>query len=200
MAFFYVRIGIYIAVTLIGFQVLITAVVHSSAPAAFFRDDGPWEWVEFSFVAVSGAILLINARVTESYRPALQLFGLLAVFAAVRELDQFLDALAFKGAYKLINGPILAFFGYLVWKYRRTLAGTLADFCSTAPFYFMFLGWLIVVVYAQLMGQQELWQAIMGDSYIRSVKRASEEILEILGYWLILFGAVETFFLKDRQQ
>lgn len=198
MAFFYARIGIYVVVTLIGFQVLIMAVIHSSVPSAFFDDGGPWEWVEFSFIAASAAILLVNARVSDSYRTLLQLFGLLAIFAAVRELDQFFDTLAFKGAYKLINGPLIVFCGYFVWRHRRVLPEMLANFSKTAPFYFIFLGFLVVVVYAQLMGQQDLWKAIMGDSYMRIAKRATEEILEVLGYMVILFGAVETFFLQRR--
>lgn len=197
MVFFYVRIGMYTAVTLAAFQGLIIATVSSPVPGAFFKEGGPWEWMEFSFVAASGAILLLNAQVSGRYRTILQVFGLLALCAAVRELDYLFEQLVFDGAYKLINWSILAFCGYLVWKHRWHFTEELAGFSRTAPFYFIFVGCLIVVVYAQLMGQQDLWKAIMGDSYSRIVKRSVEEILETLGYTLILVGAVETLFLPS---
>ncbi len=56
-----------------------------------------------------------------------------------------------------------------------------------------------MVVYAEIIGQAELWQALMGDGYIRSVKRTVEELAEFMGYLLLFYGAVETCFLKDDQ-
>ncbi len=50
------------------------------------------------------------------------------------------------------------------------------------------------------MGQQDIWKAVVGDSYARFVKRAIEEVLEIFEYILILFGVVETFFLEHDQR
>ena len=90
---------------------------------------------------------------------------------------------------------ILALFVYLVWTHRLTLTKTLASFTKTASFYFLVAG-VLVVVYGEIIGQAELWQAIMGDQYFRPVKRTVEELAEFMGYLLVFFGAVETCFLK----
>lgn len=197
MVFFYIRIGIYTAVTAAVFQTLVSAVVQSPAPTAFFKENGVWEWAEFSVLAASGVILVFNARRKRDYVTVLLLVGLLAIVAAVRELDYLFEVLAFEGAYKFINGPILVLCAYLAWKHRKSLAEVLTNFSQTAPFYF-FISGLLVAVYAEIIGQGEFWAAIMGDSYIRIIKRSSEEMAEFMSYLLILFGALETFFIEAR--
>jgi hypothetical protein len=189
---------LYLIVTVAAFGMIVIAVVRSPMPAALFEENGPWEWIEFFLFAASGAICFVNARRNEIYTHILKLCGLLALFAAVRELDHFLDELVFEGAYKVINGVILALFVYIVWIHRWTLTKTLARFTKTAPFYF-FVAAVLVVVYAEIIGQAELWKALMGDHYVRSVKRVAEELAEFMGYLLLFYGAVETCFLKDDQ-
>ncbi len=95
--------------------------------------------------------------------------------------------------------PLLASFAYLVWKYRQNLAKTLANFSKTAPFCF-FVSGLLVAVYAQVIGQAELWDALMEGFYSRTAKRVSEELAEFMSYLMILFGAIEAFFLNRNQQ
>ncbi len=192
------RLVLYLIVTVAAFGMIVIAVVRSPMPAALFRENGPWEWIEFSLFAASGAICFVNARRNEIYTHILKLCGLLALFAAVRELDNFLDTLVFEGAYKIINGVILGLFVYLVWIHCLTLTKTLASFTKTAPFYF-FVAAVLVLVYSQIIGYAELWKAIMEPLYIRSVKRVVEELAEFMGYLLLFFGAVETCFLKDDQ-
>ena len=190
------RLVLNLIVTVAAFGTIVIAVVRSPMPAALFIENGPWEWIQFSLFAVSGAVFFVNARRNEIYAHLLKLCGLLALFAAVRELDHFLEELVFKGAYEVIDGVILALFVYLVWIHRLTLTKTLASFTKTAPFYF-FVAAVLVVAYGEIIGQAELWKALMGDHYVRPVKRAAEELAEFMGYLLLFFGAVETCFLND---
>ena len=178
----------------------ILAVASSPVPGALFKEDGALEWIQFSFVAASGAILLANARLSLRYGALFRVLGLLAFVAGVRELDDFFEYLAFDGAYKAVNGGILALCVYLVWRQRRQLVQELTEFSRTPPFHLILWGSLVVVAYAQLLGQKELWDAIMGESHLRIVKRSVEEILETVGYALILIGSVETLFLRAREQ
>ncbi len=100
----------------------------------------------------SGAILLINARIHEHYRTVLLPLGLVAMAAAVRELDYSLEILTFKESYKLINVPLLMCCGYLVWRYRLTFAEVLPSFSKTTPFYLILLGFVVVTVYVTANG------------------------------------------------
>jgi hypothetical protein len=198
-ALFIPRIVLYLLITIAAFGAIVIAAVGSPNPAALFEDDGPWEWIQFSLFVASAALCFANARRNEIYTHILDLCGLLALFAAVRELDHFLDTLVFDGAYKIINGVILVLFVYLIWIHRWTLTNTLMRFTKTAPFYF-FVAAVLVVVYGEIIGQAELWKALMGDGYVRSVKRAAEELAEFMGYLLLFFGAVETCFLTAARR
>lgn len=196
---FLLRIVVYITLAAAMLEFFVLLATHLDVPDHVFKEDGPLEWVEFSLVSVTAFILLLNARTHVHYTVVLYLCGLLAIFAAIRELDHFLDQLLFDGAYKLINGPILLLCGYLAWRHRRSLPGSIRDFSHTPSFCLFLAGTFLVVLFAQVLGQKEIWMALMGDGYTRSVKAAVEEISEILGYLIILCGAVETFFLSGQR-
>lgn len=190
------RLVLYLAITIAAFGAITIVAVESFNPVTLFEDDGPWEWLEFYLLMASAAMFFANACRHEIYTHILKLCGLLALFGGFRELDYFLDGLVFQGAYKVINGVILILFVYLVWMHRWTLTKTLARFTKTAPFYLLVAA-ALVVVYSQIIGQAELWKAIMEPVYIRAVKRVVEELAEFMGYLLLLFAAIETCFLND---
>ncbi len=50
------RLVLYLTVTVAAFGAIVMAMVRSPMPAALFEENGPWEWIEFSLFAVSGAI------------------------------------------------------------------------------------------------------------------------------------------------
>ena len=196
----YIRIGIFIAVALVALQALVIVVVGSVEPGSFFREDGILEWIQFSLVAASGLVLLTRARVSRSYPDAFLLLGTLALLAAVRELDRFFDHLAFDQAHKFVSAGILAVYGYSAWAHRARLVGQLRAFSGTPPFFWMLAGSVAVVLFAQLLGQHELWRAILDGSDGRIAKRAVEEIFETIGYAFIFFGSLETLFLEPVRE
>lgn len=63
----------------------------------------------------------------------------------------------------------------------------------------MMLGGVILLIpFAQLVGHEALWIGVMGDSYIRVVKVASEEFVELGAYFLMTIGAVEFLYAWSR--
>ena len=68
---------------------------------------------------------------------------------------------------------------------------------KTRSFIFIFIGLLIVLAYSRLFGMAELWQAVMGDNFNRTVKNVVEEGSELWGYALVTWGTVH-FFLTNR--
>ena len=113
------------------------------------------------------------------------------LFAVVRELDGFLDSQWFKGAYKYLNAPIVLAFVVIAFKHRSDLLAELGRAGPPLSMVLMFLGFFLVVGYSQVLGQKELWQAAMGEDYLRLVKNTVEESSELVGFLMILFGAVE---------
>jgi len=55
-------------------------------------------------------------------------------------------------------------------------------------------GAIIIFVFVQIVGQESLWQAILGEHYQRIVKLAVEEFIELSGYFLWLIGTIEYLF------
>jgi hypothetical protein len=53
------------------------------------------------------------------------------------------------------------------------------------------------MVFARLFGQKVLWKTMMGENYVRLTVRAIEESCELVGYLLILIGAIECLFAKN---
>ena len=63
----------------------------------------------------------------------------------------------------------------------------------------MMAGFITTFVFSRLFGRSIFWQAVMEEQYFRSVKNAAEEGTELLGYGLMLIGAIEYFIYKLNQ-
>jgi len=117
-----------------------------------------------------------------------------SLLGLLREADALFDHAFFKGAYKIPAAGVGVVALVRLWVRRRGFLGGLADWAGTPSGGLVAVGAFVVLVYAQIVGQKELWQAIMGAHYLRSVKDAAEELQELLGYFLIFFGAIEACF------
>lgn len=199
MVFFYIRLGFYVIAALTALQTIVIVAIQSGEPAFLFRENGPLEWIQFSLAATAGVIFTANALRHAHYKHILLICGLFTLCGAVRELDVWSEQFVFEHAYKLITTPLLVLIAYLIWKHRRILLATMSNFCRTGPFYFLLFGYLLILN-AQVIGQQEIWETLMGSAYMRVVKDAVEETSEIIGYLLLFFGALESFFMTAARQ
>jgi len=113
--------------------------------------------------------------------------------ALVREFDSVLDHYVYDGAWQTIVLIILVILGVLIFKSRKKLASALPSYMNSFSFGLLIAGMLIAFIYNRLFGEPFMWKAVMEDGYIRSVKNAVEESVELLGYSLILFSSIEYF-------
>jgi hypothetical protein len=60
------------------------------------------------------------------------------------------------------------------------------------PFFFLAFGFFLAAVVAQILGQRELWHAVIETPSARLAKRVFEETIETIGYLTVFFGAIET--------
>ncbi len=166
---------------------------------AISSEDGAIEKAQVMFALATAGLLMLAAGRREDLRTLLRLAALAALFAVIRELDGFLDELWFKGAYKYLNAPVLVAMLVIAVRHRLELAAELKAVGLPLSFVLMFLGFFLVVGYSQVLGQKELWQAAMGEDYIRLVKNTVEESSELVGFLMMLFGAVEAAFFETRR-
>jgi hypothetical protein len=182
-------IGYAIAVGLV-FQAVVVAARHG-AGATLAVEDGPLETLQLVLALVSAALLFVAAARAATASRAFTFLGLVCGFFAVRELDHVLDVALWHGAWKWLAAPLVAGALYLVWRTRSRLGDEILALTRTPTFYLAFFGFVVIVVYAQVLGQKQLWQAVMGDRYQRPVKDMIEEATELFGYLVLTFAALE---------
>lgn len=165
--------------------------------AEFGREQGPLEYLHIGLQAGSVALFALAAAREGFGSRVFALAAYAAALGVVREADAYLDHALFRGAYKIPAAILGGLALRDAWRHRRVVAGELAAWVQTPSFLLAALGAFVVLGFAQIAGQKELWQALMGDGYQRGVKDAAEELLELLGYLLIFFSAVETYWLSS---
>ncbi|MBO7173260.1 MAG: transporter, partial [Burkholderiaceae bacterium] len=80
------------------------------------------------------------------------------------------------GAWKYFALVLMVFVLFKAWRLgKENTIASLAAFMKTRSFVFIFIGLLIVLIYSRLFGMGELWKAIMGDNFNRTVKNIVEE-------------------------
>ena len=118
--------------------------------------------------------------------------------ALLREFDAFFDMIV-HGAWKYFALVVIAFVFFKAWRLgKENTIATLAAFMKTRAFIFIFIGLLIVLVYSRLFGMGELWKAIMGIDFNRTVKNVVEEGSELWGYALVFWGTVK-YWLESKR-
>ena len=175
---------------------LLTEALVKGAASGWFAavgsEGGPIEQVQFALCS-SAALLFACASRRSSLRDVFALAACGAALLVIRESDGFLDKLMFHGAYKIPAALVGAMGLHRAYRARATLLRQLVAWMTTAGFAATACGVFIVLIYAQIVGQKELWQSLMGVSYIRPVKDVAEEMQEMVGYLLIFFGAIESY-------
>lgn len=115
----------------------------------------------------------------------------------IRERDATFDEI-FDGLWQLLAFPVA---GVALFIFVKNLKKVLAEFkllYNDYTFGVLFIGVLLLHVFSRLFGKGKNWEALMGEDYLRVVKDAAEESIELLAYGIILIGAIEIVFLSRR--
>jgi len=156
-----------------------------------FSENSILESLQATLLFLTAASAYLAGHINESDSPLASLLVGIASIAAIREFDFALDRYAFDGAWQTMALIVAAFTFAHGWHHRTALKEAIGRFLGRPSFGVMAAGGLTVLVFSRLLGRQVLWQAVMHEGYMRSVKNAVEESCELLGYSLILFGTLE---------
>ncbi len=110
---------------------------------------------------------------------------------AVRESDSNLDYWLYDGAWQTIVGLLVLPAVILTVRHWHALIRSLARWGRTRSCGLMIAGLVTVLLFSRLLGMESMWQHLMSDHYIRSVKNLAEEGTELIGYSLILIAALD---------
>ncbi len=170
----------------------IVLTVESRGSKWLVHDDGPLEIAQFLAALCTALLFWLLSRERRASAELLRFFAALSLIACARELDNFTLERGSREAYVYIAMLPLGWALWQVASARLRLVDQAASFARTSGFSLLLAGFLVVVVYSQILGQKELWMAVLDPSIYRPVKDLVEESSEMLGYLLMLFGAAET--------
>lgn len=157
-----------------------------------FKEGGPIEWCQFSVLAVTAAVFAFAAWRIQAFSQWLAFLALVTTFACVRELDSLFDALLPPFGWKLPAFLVAGCVLLMIWKNPKGFVTQAGAFIRHRSFGILWAGFVVAVVFAQLVGHASFLKALMGDDYIRDYKRVIEELGELFGYALLLIGSLET--------
>jgi len=201
----------YLAYALIVFGVMVALLVQAdrAAPGLGFNTTvaavdaptselSPVELLQHVLLLIAVALFAFVAWHDQLRRPmAVTLsLGLLACF--IRELDFFLDFYVIDNLWQVLCGAVVAF--ALVYGVRHRV-GLIRGWRRSWPsvgLAMLMAGFILLVPFAQLVGHEALWRAILADDYMRIVKVVAEEFVELGAYLLIVIGAAEFVYAWSR--
>lgn len=160
-----------------------------------FSENSLTELTQEFFLAII-VIIFISIGAKDMKRRPLPVF-LAAMFlcALVRELDSIFDNI-FDGAWQTCVIFILTVLTFWLYSVKEYFIAELAVYIKQPSSGILLSGLLTIMVFSRFFGRELLWLEIMGDGFMRSVKNAVEESVELFGYFLCLISGIE-FFLND---
>ena len=163
-----------------------------------FKEESWTEYLQVITLFLTALIFYISAHKWLKFRGLGILLGGAATIAFIREFDVYLDTYVFDGVWQTLAVVAAISIMWMTYKWRKGLMEVIQYFIGTRSFGLCLGGFLTVFVFSRMFGRQIFWRAVMEEGYIRSVKNAAEEGLELLGYLLIFMSAIE-FFITIRE-
>ena len=106
----------------------------------------------------------------------------------IRELDSLFDQIH-HGFWKYPAWLLATIAIGYAHSHKETSIDPLTNYISHKSYSLMLAGIATLFIFARIYGMSDLWQGVMQESYIRSVKNLAEEGMELLAYSLIMFAA-----------
>ncbi len=151
----------------------------------------PIEIMQPLLLGICGALLAWVAKYCPSQRPIAFPFGGLALVFLILECAYFLDRLIIDNLWQLLIGVALALVIVYTYRARKRLRIAWFRVWPSPGIALLFAGAAILFMYVQFVGDEALWQSILGDNYHRAAKLAVEEFIQLIGYYLWLIGTIE---------
>jgi hypothetical protein len=151
----------------------------------------PLEIIQPIIIAVCGSLMIWVANYCPSQRPIAIPFGLVALAFMISELDYFFDRYLIDNLGQAFIGVLAAFVIVYAYRARRRLRIAWIRIWPSPGLALLFAGAVISFAVVRIVAQEPLWMSILGDDYLRVVKLAVEEFVELIGYLLWLIGTIE---------
>lgn len=157
------------------------------------RENGVVEWLQVACLFFAALLLLLAGKRSTEYKELLGILCFLPVVALIRENDKLLETYVFADAWEVLVLTALIYPGYVLSRTFHIVSKQLNRFSYTQPFLCFVFGCFLIFAFSRLVGQQSLWQALLEERNHRSIGGFVEEIMELLGYCVLLIGSIECY-------
>jgi hypothetical protein len=169
-------------------------VFTHSGDALGTSEYSPVEIIQPAMLVICGLLYAWVARHYPSQRPIAFVFGGLALAFLIRELDFFLDRYVVDNFWQAMVALVLSLIIAYTYRHRRRFRIAWLRLWPSPGLTLLFAGATIQFAFVRLVGHEPLWMAMLGDDYLRIIKLAVEEFIELMGYFLWLIGTIEYVF------
>jgi hypothetical protein len=146
------------------------------------------------------AILLgfMSMFYTNGYKTFMAVLSLFLSLHLIRELDAWFDSHIFNlGWEPYVVVLAIIMFGVFIKDFKNILR-QINTLRHTMGFGILLISLANLHVFTRIFGKPSNWDNIMGDKYLYSVERISEESVELIAYMMILIAMTELFiFVKN---
>lgn len=176
---------------LIGFS---SYLIQKCGNDLVIRENGIIEWGQVALLAFISILLHSASKYSQEFKELYKTLFILPVIAIIRENDRLLETYIFDKSWEVFVIIGLIYFGYVLIRTYHPVIEQFFKFTHTQSFVCFVLGFFIVCVFSRIAGQQTLWQAVLQELNHRRIGGCVEELLEFLGYCILLMGAIECYF------
>lgn len=189
------KIIVYSLVLVLVAELIRRDAINSLGQESKFDESSMTELTQSLVLIISAGVYLFAFIKFDTFKPlSLSLFAF--TFASfIREQDSFMDDYVFDGAWQTAVFIVFAIVLYYIIRHFKGFLHSLDLYIPSASFGIFITGFLTTYVFSRLYGRTVFWKAVMEDNYIRSVKNASEECIELLGYSILIISAFEFYLL-----
>ncbi len=182
----FLRLAIYSVLLAGAYYVSLVNVANGVTTDRYFSEV-PQNLLLFGIIGVSFGV----ARRTEAGRTINRCIGIFFTACLIREFDNELDALFYKGAWKVPAIPVGLLLLYYVIRRWTTLLVELRRLGDSLATGILALGLVLLMVFSRLWGSNDMWRHLMPGEYNRHLVRVSEEGIELMAYTVIFIGVLE---------
>lgn len=176
---------------------LILFEAHQLGPLERFSEWGFVEWTQSALLAAAVAVAAVSALRSAGPQPLLTCLALAFAILLVRENDQVLEVWLPHGIWKWPALALLLWAAAVFFRHRDAVLEELRGLVGTFSLGVLIAGFA-TLVFSRLFGRGELWEQLMGDQYVRAVKNAAEEGVELFALGLLLAGVVELVITREK--
>ena|SRR5690606_32878941 len=164
-----------------------------------FTESSYVEYLQTVLLLLSCLLLIWTYQKFHAFRyTAVLMFGFLGA-SLIREQDVFFETYIGMSTWQIPVYALLAGVVYIIIKNLSVFLVELEEYIVSTPFGLFLMGLLTTYVFSRLFGRTVFWNAVMEDSYFRTVKNAAEECLELYGYLIIFISVIELLLLAKKR-